>query len=85
MGAMSFLPDLGLSPERREVHGIFIPEMALDIKAEAARLRKIMDKHDCVNLFISEGACVSDIVLHRLKAAVKKCRVMRSVTSVWTR
>jgi pyrophosphate--fructose-6-phosphate 1-phosphotransferase len=36
--------------------------MALDIKAEAARLRKIMDKHDCVNLFVSEGACVSDIV-----------------------
>ena len=59
---MPFLPELGLSSERRDVHGIYIPEMALDIKAEAARLRKIMDKHDCVNLFISEGACVSDIV-----------------------
>jgi len=56
MGTMNFLPDLGLSEERRDVHGIYIPEMALDIKAEAARLRKIMDKHDCVNLFISEGA-----------------------------
>jgi diphosphate-dependent phosphofructokinase len=62
MGSMHFLPDLGLSPERRDVHGIFIPEMALNIKAEAARLRKIMDQHDCVNLFISEGACVADIV-----------------------
>ncbi len=62
MGAMSFLPDLGLSEERRDVHGIFIPELALDIKGEAARLRKIMDKHDCVNLFISEGAGVSAIV-----------------------
>ena len=40
----------------------FHSEMALDIKAEAARLHKIMDKHDCVNLFVSEGACVSDIV-----------------------
>ena len=59
---LSFLPELGLSAERRDVHGIYIPEMALDIKAEAARLRKIMDKHDCVNLFISEGACVADIV-----------------------
>ena len=59
---MPFLPELGLSSERRDVHGIYIPEMALDIKAEAARLRKIMDKHDCVNLFISEGACVADIV-----------------------
>jgi pyrophosphate--fructose-6-phosphate 1-phosphotransferase len=36
--------------------------MALDIKGEAARLRKIMDKHDCVNLFISEGAGVESIV-----------------------
>ena len=57
-----FVPELGLSRERREVHGIFIPEMALDIQAEAARLRKVMDQHDCVNLFVSEGACVSSIV-----------------------
>jgi pyrophosphate--fructose-6-phosphate 1-phosphotransferase len=62
MGTMNFLPDLGLSEERRDVHGIYIPEMALDIKGEAARLRKIMDKHDCVNLFISEGAGVEAIV-----------------------
>ncbi len=59
---MNFVPELGLSYERREVHGIFIPEMALDIPAEAARLRRIMDQHDCVNLFVSEGACVSSIV-----------------------
>jgi len=59
---MNFVPELGLSRERREVHGIFIPEMALDIPSEAARLRKIMDQHDCVNLFVSEGACVSSIV-----------------------
>ena len=59
---MPFVPELGLSQQRREVHGIYIPEMALDIKAEAARLRKIMDQYDCVNLFISEGACVPSIV-----------------------
>lgn len=59
---MNFVPDLGLSCERREVHGIFLPEMALDIPAEAARLRLIMDQHDCVNLFVSEGACVPSIV-----------------------
>ena len=62
MQEMDFVPELGLSRERREVHGIYIPEIALDIAAEAARLRKIMDGHDCVNLFISEGACVSSIV-----------------------
>jgi pyrophosphate--fructose-6-phosphate 1-phosphotransferase len=59
---MVFVPEIGLSCERREVHGVFIPEIALDIAAEAARLRQIMDKHDCVNLFVSEGACVSSIV-----------------------
>jgi diphosphate-dependent phosphofructokinase len=62
MCEMSFVPELGLSSERRGVHGIYIPEMTLDIKGEAARLRKIMDKHDCVNLFISEGAGVESIV-----------------------
>ena len=62
MKEMNFVPELGLSSERRGVHGIYIPEMALDIQGEAARLRKIMDKHDCVNLFISEGAGVADIV-----------------------
>ena len=62
IGKMAFVPELGLSQQRREVHGIYIPEMALDIKSEAARLRKIMDQYDCVNLFISEGACVPSIV-----------------------
>ncbi len=62
LAQMHFVSELGLSRERREVHGIYIPETALDIAAEAARLRKIMDEHDCVNLFISEGACVSSIV-----------------------
>jgi len=62
IGKMPFVPELGLSQQRREVHGIYIPEMALDIQAEAARLRKIMDQYDCVNLFISEGACVPSIV-----------------------
>ena len=56
------MPGLGLSRERKEVHGVFIPEMALDVRAEAARLRRIMDRIDCVNLFVSEGACVDTII-----------------------
>jgi len=36
--------------------------MEIDLKAEAARLRAVMDKHDAVNLFISEGAGVEAIV-----------------------
>ncbi|KAF3977274.1 MAG: pyrophosphate--fructose-6-phosphate 1-phosphotransferase [Methylococcales symbiont of Iophon sp. n. MRB-2018] len=57
-----WLPSLGLSRDSYEVHGIFIPEMGFDIAAEAKRLRKIMDKVDCVNIFVSEGAGVETIV-----------------------
>ncbi|MGZ5028246.1 MAG: pyrophosphate--fructose-6-phosphate 1-phosphotransferase [Methylobacter sp.] len=57
-----WLPELGLGRETYEVHGVFIPEMAVDIAKEAARLRAVMDKVDCVNIFVSEGAGVESIV-----------------------
>ena len=47
---------------RWDVHGVFVPERPFDIAEEAKRLRKIMDEQDSVNLFISEGAGVSEIV-----------------------
>ncbi len=59
---LNFLPEIGLSRERKEVHAVFIPEMEIDIKQEAQRLRAIMDEHDCVNIFLSEGAGVETIV-----------------------
>jgi pyrophosphate--fructose-6-phosphate 1-phosphotransferase len=59
---MLFVPEMGLSRERREIHAVFIPEMALDVEAEARRLREIMDRIDCVNIFVSEGACVDAII-----------------------
>jgi pyrophosphate--fructose-6-phosphate 1-phosphotransferase len=57
-----FLPEMGLSHECLAVHGVYIPEMAIDLDAEAARLKDIMDEIDNVNVFISEGAGVDDIV-----------------------
>ena len=59
---LDFLPQLGLSIERKTVHGIYIPEMSVDIAAEAARLNKVMDEQDNVNIFISEGAGLEDII-----------------------
>ena len=50
------------SAERWDVHGVFIPELRFDIAEEAKRLRAIMDAEDGVNLFISEGAGVGEIV-----------------------
>ena len=58
----SFLPSLGLSKERKDVHAIFIPEMEIDIAAEAERLSKVMNEIDNVNIFISEGAGLEAII-----------------------
>ncbi len=58
----AFVPGLGLSRERLDIHGIYIPEMHIDLAAEAARLKGILDRNDNVNLFISEGAGVEEIV-----------------------
>jgi len=57
-----YIPEIGLNKERFEVHGVFIPEMSIDIDAEAKRLKGIMDEIDNVNIFVSEGAGVADIV-----------------------
>ena len=57
-----WLPGLGLTRESYEVHAVFVPEMEIDLAAEAERLRKVMDTVDNVNIFISEGAGVEAIV-----------------------
>jgi pyrophosphate--fructose-6-phosphate 1-phosphotransferase len=50
------------SAARWDVHGVYIPERPFDIAEEASRLRKTMDEQGGVNLFISEGAGVREIV-----------------------
>jgi pyrophosphate--fructose-6-phosphate 1-phosphotransferase len=59
---LDFLPQIGLSKERKDVHAVFVPEMEVDLKAEAARLKEVMDSVDNVNIFISEGAGVEEII-----------------------
>jgi pyrophosphate--fructose-6-phosphate 1-phosphotransferase len=55
-------PGIGLDRRRWEVHGVFVPEMEIDIARESERLSKLMDANGCVNIFVSEGAGVTDIV-----------------------
>jgi len=57
-----FLPEILLDKERWDIDAVYLPEMPIDIEAEAKRLVKLMDKKDCVNIFLSEGAGVEDIV-----------------------
>ena len=62
-----FLPEFNLTLERQDVHAVYVPESKINFKAEAARLMPIMDKVDSVNIFVSEGAGVKDIIAEMKK------------------
>jgi diphosphate-dependent phosphofructokinase len=49
-------------PTSRDIHAIWMPEIQLDLLAEGARLKKIMDEYGCVNVFFGEGTGVGEIV-----------------------
>ena len=59
---IKFVPEFGLTRERQDVHAVYVPEAKIDIEAEAKRLKAVMDKVDSVNIFVSEGACVKQII-----------------------
>ena len=71
LGAMAtrglFLDDFLQTQGRQDVHAVYVPESKIDFKAEAERLNKIMDKWDSVNIFVSEGAGVKDIIAEMRK------------------
>ena len=62
LNQLDWLDSIGLSAIHKDVHAIFIPEMEINIQAEATRLKKIMDEYNNVNIFISEGAGVEAII-----------------------
>jgi pyrophosphate--fructose-6-phosphate 1-phosphotransferase len=68
LDTQEWVPSLGLSRERWDVHAVFLPELEIDIDAEAKRLRTIMDEQGNVNIFLSEGAGLNEIVA-QLEAA----------------
>ena len=57
-----FLPEVLLNKDRWDVDAIYLPEMPIDIETETKRLVKLLDEKDSVNIFLSEGAGVEDIV-----------------------
>ncbi len=62
LAGMAFVPAFNLDRAHLDIDAVYIPEMASDLAGEAARLRAEMDRKDCVNIFVSEGACVDAIV-----------------------
>ena len=57
-----WLPEIGLSREAWDIHGVYVPEAVFDLDAEATRLNEVMDQVGSVNLFLSEGAGLETIV-----------------------
>jgi pyrophosphate--fructose-6-phosphate 1-phosphotransferase len=59
---MKWLPELGVARQNREVHAVYIPELEIDLAAEAKRLSNVLNQVGNVNIFLSEGAGVDSIV-----------------------
>jgi pyrophosphate--fructose-6-phosphate 1-phosphotransferase len=55
-------PGIGLRHERWAPHAVYVPEMELDLEAEAERLRSVLEAEGNVNIFLAEGAGVDAIV-----------------------
>ena len=64
---MNFIDEFNLKEKQWDIHSIYIPEYNFDLKKECIRLNRIMDKYDCVNIFLSEGAGVENIILEKEK------------------
>ena len=62
LGKLDFVPGFGLSRDKKEIDAVYVPEMAIDIAAEAARLKRVIDTKGCATVFVSEGAGVEAIV-----------------------
>jgi diphosphate-dependent phosphofructokinase len=62
LAGLQLLPDLNLRLERKAIDAVYVPELGVDIEAEGARLKAIMDRKACVSVFVSEGANAGGIV-----------------------
>jgi len=63
-----WLPEIGLAQESWDIHGVYVPEAEVDLDGEANRLQGVMDEIGNVNIFLSEGAGVDNIV-HEMESA----------------
>ncbi len=60
--AKNFYNQNGLDINSWDVHAVYIPEQTIDISIESKRLNDIMNSNDCVNVFLSEGAGLDNII-----------------------
>lgn len=68
LNGTEFADGFMMNRQMKSIDGLYLPELAFDLEAEAARLKEIMDKTGYVTLFVSEGACLDAIVAERESA-----------------
>ncbi|MEM7700049.1 MAG: pyrophosphate--fructose-6-phosphate 1-phosphotransferase, partial [Verrucomicrobiota bacterium] len=67
LSSWEWLPEALLEQRRWDVDAVWVPEMEIDMDAEVARLRDLMDEKDSINIFVSEGAGL-DVIVAQMKA-----------------
>ena len=62
LDSKEFLPEALIDRSRWDIDAVYLPEASIDFDSECERLKKVMNKKDCVNIFLSEGAGTQIIV-----------------------
>jgi pyrophosphate--fructose-6-phosphate 1-phosphotransferase len=63
---------------------VYLPEIAIDLEAEAKRLKAVMDRKDCVTIFLSARALALKTSLPKCRRVAKSRSAMPSVTCLDT-
>ena len=60
-----YVEGLMMNSQLKNIDAVYLPEMSFDFQQEGERLRKTMEKHNFVTIFVSEGAGLDAIVAER--------------------
>ncbi|ARO30950.1 pyrophosphate--fructose-6-phosphate 1-phosphotransferase protein [Rhizobium sp. NXC14] len=60
-----YVDGLMMDAHLKSIDAVYLPEIAFDLDAEAARLKDIMDRTGHATVLVSEGACLDAIVAER--------------------
>jgi len=63
----NFIPELQIDQNKWDIHALYIPEVEFNLNMEVERLGRLMDEFDCVNIFLSEGAGLDNIINEKIK------------------
>jgi pyrophosphate--fructose-6-phosphate 1-phosphotransferase len=62
LASLEVLPEFNLPRRNLDIDAVYVPEMALNLEAEAVRLKRVIEEKDSVILFVSESASAAQII-----------------------